>query len=86
MRARMIPAVAARPVRLAASRAAAWVQQRSYSIYPSPAVARAFPTAPLLPPLGRYDSFTAAVGNTSLVRLRGPSEATGCEIWGKCEW
>jgi cysteine synthase A len=26
------------------------------------------------------------VGNTSLIRLRGPSEATGCEILAKCEW
>ena len=24
-----------------------------------------------------------AVGNTPLIRLRGPSEATGCEILGK---
>ncbi len=27
-----------------------------------------------------------SVGNTPLVRLRGPSEATGCEILGKCEF
>ena len=27
----------------------------------------------------------AAVGNTPLIRLRGASEATGCEIWGKAE-
>jgi cysteine synthase A len=26
------------------------------------------------------------IGNTPLVRLHGPSEATGCEIWGKCEF
>ena len=26
------------------------------------------------------------VGNTPLVRLSGPSERTGCEIWGKCEF
>jgi cysteine synthase len=26
------------------------------------------------------------VGNTPLVRLRGPSEAAGCEIYGKCEF
>ncbi|MFN3371462.1 MAG: cysteine synthase A [Sphingomonadaceae bacterium] len=25
------------------------------------------------------------VGNTPLVRLKGPSERTGCDIWGKCE-
>jgi cysteine synthase len=28
----------------------------------------------------------ALIGNTPLVRLRGPSEATGCEILGKCEF
>ncbi|MEO1676988.1 MAG: cysteine synthase A [Pseudomonadota bacterium] len=28
----------------------------------------------------------AAVGNTPLIRLRGASEATGCEILGKCEF
>ncbi len=26
------------------------------------------------------------IGNTPLVLLKGPSEATGCEIWGKCEF
>ena len=26
------------------------------------------------------------IGNTPLVRLRGPSEAAGCDIWGKCEF
>lgn len=26
------------------------------------------------------------VGNTPLVRLKGPSERTGCDIWGKCEF
>lgn len=26
------------------------------------------------------------VGNTPLVRLKGPSERTGCDIWGKCEY
>ena len=26
------------------------------------------------------------IGNTPLVRLKGPSEAAGCEIWGKCEF
>ena len=26
------------------------------------------------------------IGNTPLVLLKGPSEAAGCEIWGKCEW
>jgi cysteine synthase A len=28
----------------------------------------------------------ALVGNTPLVRLAGPSEATGCDIYGKCEF
>ncbi|RYD49763.1 MAG: cysteine synthase A [Sphingomonadales bacterium] len=28
----------------------------------------------------------ALIGNTPLVRLKGPSEATGCEIFGKCEF
>jgi cysteine synthase A len=26
------------------------------------------------------------IGNTPLVRLRGPSEAAGCDIYGKCEF
>jgi cysteine synthase A len=26
------------------------------------------------------------VGNTPLVRLKGPSERTGCDVWGKCEF
>jgi cysteine synthase A len=26
------------------------------------------------------------IGNTPMVLLRGPSEAAGCEIWGKCEF
>ena len=26
------------------------------------------------------------IGNTPLVLLKGPSEDTGCEIWGKCEY
>src|SRR5690348_11325380 len=30
--------------------------------------------------------FTGSVGNTPLIRLRGPSEATGCEILGKAEF
>ena len=30
--------------------------------------------------------FIDAIGNTPLIRLRGPSEATGCEIYGKCEF
>jgi hypothetical protein len=33
-----------------------------------------------------YDSFAAAVGNTSLIRLNGPSALTGCNIYGKAEY
>ncbi|MGI4879681.1 MAG: cysteine synthase A, partial [Janthinobacterium lividum] len=32
------------------------------------------------------DDVTALIGNTPLVRLRGPSERTGCNILGKCEF
>ena len=28
----------------------------------------------------------ALIGNTPLLLLKGPSEAAGCEIWGKCEF
>ena len=28
----------------------------------------------------------ALIGNTPLVRLKGPSDATGCDIYGKCEF
>ena len=28
----------------------------------------------------------ALIGNTPLVRLAGPSDATGCDIFGKCEF
>ena len=35
---------------------------------------------------GVYRDFIDAIGNTPLIRLRGPSEATGCEIYGKCEF
>jgi cysteine synthase A len=38
-------------------------------------------TAPL--PL---DDTLDLIGNTPLVLLKGPSEAAGCEIWGKCEF
>jgi cysteine synthase A len=31
-------------------------------------------------------SVAELVGGTPLVRLSGPSERTGCEIWGKCEF
>jgi len=32
------------------------------------------------------DGFTGAVGNTPLIRLKGASERTGCEILGKAEF
>src|SRR5256886_4549865 len=32
------------------------------------------------------DSFVGSVGNTPLIRLRGMSEETGCEILGKAEF
>lgn len=32
------------------------------------------------------DGLVGAIGNTPLVRLRGPSKATGCEILGKAEF
>ncbi|MFM7378547.1 MAG: cysteine synthase A [Erythrobacter sp.] len=28
----------------------------------------------------------ALIGNTPLVRLAGPSDAAGCDVWGKCEF
>ncbi|MEL6179396.1 MAG: pyridoxal-phosphate dependent enzyme, partial [Myxococcota bacterium] len=31
-------------------------------------------------------SVVDAIGNTPLIKLRGPSEATGCTILGKAEW
>ena len=36
-------------------------------------------------PYVRTDSLDL-IGNTPLVLLQGPSEAAGCEIWGKCEF
>ncbi len=33
-----------------------------------------------------YKDTLALIGNTPLVRLKGPSEATGCDIYGKCEF
>lgn len=33
-----------------------------------------------------YKDTLALIGNTPLVRLKGPSEATGCDIFGKCEF
>ena len=33
----------------------------------------------------RHDTL-ALIGNTPMVRLNGPSQATGCDIYGKCEF
>ena len=33
-----------------------------------------------------FGSTLDLIGNTPLVLLQGPSEAAGCEIWGKCEF
>ena len=33
-----------------------------------------------------YDGFVGSVGNTPLIRLKGVSEETGCEILGKAEF
>src|SRR3546814_6451034 len=33
-----------------------------------------------------YKDTLALIGNTPLVRLKGTSEATGCDIFGKCEF
>ncbi|PZX13645.1 cysteine synthase A [Palleronia aestuarii] len=33
-----------------------------------------------------YSDLADAIGNTPLIRLKGPSEATGCEILGKAEF
>lgn len=35
---------------------------------------------------GQYPGFMEAIGNTPLIRLNGPSAATGCEIYGKAEF
>jgi cysteine synthase len=32
------------------------------------------------------DGFVGTIGNTPLIRLRGPSELTGCEVLGKAEF
>ncbi|WP_156840138.1 cysteine synthase A [Novosphingobium aquimarinum] len=41
--------------------------------------------APVAHPSARTDTLSL-IGNTPLVLLKGPSEAAGCEIWGKCEF
>ena len=35
---------------------------------------------------GQYPGFMEAIGNTPLIRLKGPSEATKCDIYGKAEF
>lgn len=37
-----------------------------------------------VPPV--YNSFVDAIGNTPLIYLKGPSERTGCKIYGKAEF
>jgi cysteine synthase A len=39
-----------------------------------------------MPPMPPASHALALIGNTPLVRLAGPSAATGCEIFGKCEF
>lgn len=36
--------------------------------------------------VGAVANFEAIIGGTPLIRLRGPSKSTGCEILGKCEF
>ena len=48
----------------------------------SPPLAANTPAANTL----RHPNTLALIGNTPLVRLNGPSEATGCDIFGKCEF
>ncbi len=38
------------------------------------------------PVLDAVSDVTKLIGNTPLLRLRGPSARTGCEIYGKCEF
>ena len=33
-----------------------------------------------------YVDFVSSIGNTPLIKLRGPSEKTGCNIYGKAEF
>ena len=33
-----------------------------------------------------YNDFVSSIGNTPLIKLRGPSEKTGCLIYGKAEF
>jgi cysteine synthase A len=42
--------------------------------------------APLSSGMHATPDTLALIGNTPMVRLKGPSEATGCDIFGKCEF
>ena len=33
-----------------------------------------------------YNNFTELIGNTPLIKLKGPSNDTGCNIYGKAEF
>ena len=33
-----------------------------------------------------FNDFVSSIGNTPLIKLRGPSELTGCLIYGKAEF
>ena len=44
------------------------------------------PNPNIMKPPIPFDDTLALIGNTPLVRLKGPSEAAGAEIWGKCEF
>jgi len=33
-----------------------------------------------------FNNFVNGIGNTPLIRLNGPSELTGCNIYGKAEF
>ena len=39
-----------------------------------------------VPPPAIVSDTLSLIGNTPLVLLKGPSEAAGCEIYGKCEF
>jgi cysteine synthase len=41
---------------------------------------------PLSPPKPVRDGFLGSIGNTPLIKLKGPSEITGCTILGKAEF
>lgn len=63
---------------------AATAAQASFSIDKFPLLARRAAASYL--PLMTLPDTLALIGHTPLVRLKGPSEATGCDIYGKCEF